>query len=127
MQMGQSKILVVDDDLAILDAMGTILRNRGYIVDLLPYGEKIFEYIGDFTPDLIILDVMLGAVNGMVLHNLIKSTRSLADTPVIIITANDNVIETLKETFSPDDFIQKPFNIETLMNKVQLKLGGAES
>ena len=121
--MSVSKILVVDDDFLILDTVGLILNSEGYIVDLLPYGEKIFENIADFFPDLIIMDVMLGTVDGMVLYNLIKSTGSLADIPIIMITASDAMIGILKESFSPDDFIQKPFSIETLINKVRLKLG----
>jgi DNA-binding response OmpR family regulator len=120
--MSLERILVVDDDPAILDAVGIVLTNNGYTVDLLPEGEKIFEYIGDFLPDLIILDVMLGAVNGLVLNNLIKTTGSLADIPVIMITASESMIKILNESHSPEDIIQKPFDIGTLVDRVRLKL-----
>jgi DNA-binding response OmpR family regulator len=120
--MNSNKILVVDDDLSILDAIGMILESEGYNVDLLPEGKDIFRRIDDFHPDLIILDVMLGEVDGRELCNTIKKTESINHIPIIMISATHNIKETIFERCSPDDFISKPFDMNNLINKVHTRL-----
>lgn len=117
-----SKILVVDDDLAILDVVGMILENEGYVVDLLSQGEQLFEHIAEFHPDLIILDVMLGSVDGRELCNQIKHRQGSNHIPVIMISASHNMRQMIKAFCMPDDFIEKPFDINDLISKVQLRI-----
>jgi DNA-binding response OmpR family regulator len=120
--MEQKEILVVDDDFAILDAIGAVLEHEGYVAHLLPYGEQIFESIADYQPDLIILDVMLGAVDGSRLCHLIDTTESLHDIPIIMISAKPDARELLKHRCPESDFIEKPFEMDTLLKIVKLRL-----
>ena len=120
--MDSKNILVVDDDLAILDALGLVLEAEGYQVQLLPYGDKVFENIGDYFPDLIILDVMLGNVDGGLLCNLLNTTEGLKDIPVIMISANAEMKYILAKTCPNSDFLEKPFEIDQLLSLVKTRL-----
>lgn len=117
--MSLRKVLVVDDDRDILEIVGIILEDAGYSVDLLPDGNKIFEHIDVFSPDVIILDVMLGTADGRVLCNQIKNDDHLAHIPVIMISASHNLKQILNEQCSPDDFLEKPFETDILLDKIQ--------
>lgn len=121
--MNGKKILVVDDDLAILDALGAILEREGYTVELLPYGERVFENIGNTFPDLIILDVNLGEVKGSLICNLITTTETLKDIPIIMISADHQMRYILAKTCPQSQFIEKPFDIDTLLGAVRERLG----
>lgn len=120
--MKKRKILVVDDDLDILEIIGLILESEGYEVELMSNGQEIFEHITQFSPDLIILDVMLGNMDGREICNNIKNTRGTLHIPIIMISATHNMAESLRKNCQPDDFLEKPFDIVSLINKVELKL-----
>ncbi|MGV3687195.1 MAG: response regulator [Daejeonella sp.] len=120
--MKKRKILVVDDDLDILEIIGLILESEGYEVELMSNGQEIFEHITQFSPDLIILDVMLGNMDGREICNNIKNTRDTLHIPIIMISATHNMAESLRKNCQPDDFLEKPFDIVSLINKVELKL-----
>jgi DNA-binding response OmpR family regulator len=120
--MGKGKILIVDDNEAILHMIGFILEDEGFQVDLMADGISIFEHIYEFKPDLIILDVMLGDLDGRDICNHIKNTKSTFHIPVIMISATHNLAEFAQKNCRPDDFLEKPFDIINLIRKVELKL-----
>lgn len=120
--MEKRKILIVDDDRDILEVMGIIMESEGYKVDLMSSGQKIFDHISTFNPDLIILDVMLGSMDGREICKKIKNTEDTLHIPIIMISASHNVAESVKKECEPDDFVAKPFDILNLINKVELKL-----
>jgi DNA-binding response OmpR family regulator len=99
-----------------------ILESEGYSVDLLPEGKKVFDHIDNFHPDLIILDVMLGEVDGRDLCSQIKKAKDTTHIPIIMISATHNMKEIIFEKCKPDDYLSKPFDINTLINKVQTNL-----
>ncbi len=120
--MKKRKILIVDDDLDILEVIGLILESEGYEVELMSNGQQVFEQINLFKPDLIILDVMLGNMDGREICNNIKNTKDTLHIPIIMISATHNMAESIKKNCRPDDFLEKPFDIVNLINKVDLKL-----
>ena len=120
--MEKRKILIVDDDRDILEVMGIIMESEGYEVDLMSSGQKIFDHISTFNPDLIILDVMLGTMDGREICKKIKNTEDTLHIPIIMISASHNVADSVKKECKPDDFVAKPFDIVNLINKVELKL-----
>lgn len=120
--MKKRKILIVDDDLDILEVIGLILESEGYEVELMSSGQQIFEHISKFNPDLIILDVMLGNMDGREICNNIKNTEDTLHIPIIMVSATHNMAEFIKQNCQPDDFLEKPFDIVNLINKVELKL-----
>lgn len=120
--MNRRKILVVDDDPDILEIIGMILEEEGFEVELMKTGKDIFEHIYNFRPDLIILDVMLGNMDGREICNSIKSTSNTLHIPVIMISASHDISEFRKKNCRPDDFLEKPFDLFKLIHKVELKL-----
>ena len=122
MVMEKRKILIVDDDLDILEVIGLILEAEGYEVELMSSGKEIFDHISTFNPDLIILDVMLGNMDGREICNNIKNSKNTYHIPIIMISATHNMAEFIKKNCRPDDFLEKPFDIVNLINKVELKL-----
>lgn len=120
--MSKGKVLVVDDDLDILEVIGIILDDEGFETRLVSNGSEVFENISTFQPDLIILDVMLGNMDGREICNRIKNTSQTKSIPVIMISASHNMAQSIQKHCYPDDFIEKPFDILKLINKVELKL-----
>jgi DNA-binding response OmpR family regulator len=119
------RILVLDDDKAILNAISNILEYSGYEVDVLSKGDMIFEEIAQKKPDLILLDVMLADLDGREICQHIKSTHSTENIPVILISATHNLSDCLKQEGAPDDFLPKPFNMTQLLDKVEHQLHAA--
>ncbi|HEX3383909.1 MAG TPA: response regulator [Mucilaginibacter sp.] len=114
------RILVVDDNEDILEVIKLILEDYNYDVVTLSDGSLLLDKVTDSHPDLILLDVMLGKVDGRDLCKTIKSTPETKEIPVILISASHQVQErnTLNGV-APDDFLAKPFDIDDLLEKVQ--------
>jgi len=121
------KILVLDDDLAILDAVGDVLEYGGYEVCKLTRGDEIFERIEDYHPDLILLDVMLADQDGREICKKIKQDehQEIASIPVILISATHDLSKSLNQQGAPNDFVAKPFDIEHLLYKIEHQLDQA--
>ena len=112
------KILVVDDNEEILEVIELILKLEGYNISGLMDVSHFSKRINEFKPDLILLDVMLGAFDGRDLCNLLKSDQSTLHIPVIMISASHNLKDSKGNVCSPNDFIAKPFDVSNLINKI---------
>ena len=115
-------ILVVDDDKDILEVLQYILEDSGYEVDTLSDGHFLFDKIKEHAPDLILLDIMLGNMDGRELCKNVKTKQETHDIPVIMISASHNVADTLHQQGGPDDFIAKPFDINVLLDRIERQL-----
>ena len=110
------KILVVDDDTAIVRSIRRVLEAAGFVVDSAESGEKGLRLACQHAFDLILLDLRLGAMDGLEVLRLIKEKKP--SQLVIMITGFANVpsaVEAMKR--GAYDYIQKPFNVD------ELKLG----
>lgn len=115
------KILVIDDDESILDAVRMILEQEGYTVHLQSDVSQIVKVIQKLKPDLILLDVMLGITDGRDICRQIKNHRYLRSTPVIMLTATKDM-RNLIEDFVPDGYIAKPFDMHVLIKTIKSHL-----
>ena len=115
------RILAVDDDKDILEVLQYILEDSGYEVETLADGHFLFERIKAYHPDLILLDIMLGNLDGRELCREVKAKKSTNDIPVILLSAT-HYAETHKQNGNPDDFIAKPFDIDVLLHSIQKQL-----
>lgn len=115
------RILVVDDDKDILEVLRYILEDSGYVVETLTDGQFLFGKIVEYQPDLILLDIMLGNMDGRELCKQLKNSPATQHIPVILVSASHN-IEICNEGEAPNDFIAKPFDIAHLLNSVQKQL-----
>jgi len=118
------RILAVDDNKDILEILRYILEESGYEVDTLSDGHHFFEKIQEHTPDLILLDVMLGDMDGRELCKNVKTQRETHDIPIIMLSAS-HTIASISHVYPPDAFLAKPFDIKALLNTVQQELNRA--
>ncbi len=128
--MAKKKILVVDDDIDLVEAMRLTLESAGFEVIDAQEGEKGFELMKSEKPDLLILDVMMGTQDeGFHIAYKIKSEEELRDIPIIMLTAvgQETGFEFDKEKdedFLPvNEYIEKPVDPDTLVEKVRKNLG----
>ncbi len=118
-----NKILIIDDDVAICELIKVNLELQGY--DCLYSVDPIrgFALAKQELPALIILDVMMGEVNGYEIAKKIRQTKDISKTPIIMLTALGELNNKLKGFNSGvDDYIVKPFEIEELKARVMALL-----
>ncbi|PJJ84590.1 response regulator transcription factor [Mucilaginibacter auburnensis] len=116
------RILVVDDDKDILEVIQYVLEDSGYTVETLTNGHTLFDKIRTYKPDLIILDIMLGNMDGRILCSQIKSNVETYTIPIIMISASHALADINSPKGRPDDFISKPFDIDSLVNSVERQI-----
>jgi len=114
------KILIVDDDENIHDIIKLIFEEEHYhIKGILNANDSELERtIADFRPDVILLDILIGQHDGRDVCNRLKNNAETSSLPVILLSAvnMDNL------SCSPDDTIEKPFDITDLQQKVKALL-----
>lgn len=105
------RILIVEDEVQLSEALGVILEKNNYIVDRVFDGEDGLDYILSNIYDLVILDIMLPKMNGLsVLRNVRKEG---IDTPIILLTAKGDVSDRVEGLdCGADDYLVKPFYTE---------------
>src|SRR5436309_10577383 len=112
------RILVVDDEPSIVDAVSTALRYEGYEVASAATGREALSAATRLDPDLIVLDWMLPDVDGIEVGRRLRAQGSEA--AVLLLTAKDateNKVEALRA--GGDDYVTKPFSLAELVARVQ--------
>ncbi len=115
----KEKILILDDDNDILEILTIILSESGYEIKTLNCGDRIFEELIQFKPKLLLLDIMIGDMNGLSICREIKENALTSSLPVILISASHDLDKSLNLQGAPDDFLAKPFDIDILLNKIE--------
>jgi two-component system OmpR family response regulator len=115
------RLLVVDDEDALLDLLGDALRFAGYDVQVARSGFEALRDAADSNPALILLDVNLPDLDGFEVCQRLR--RDGADIPVIFLTARDDPAD-LRNGFTRggDDYVTKPFSLEELNCRIQAVL-----
>ena len=118
-----AKILVVDDEHALRDMMTMRLKANGYDVVTAIDGEDGLNKARAERPDLILLDIMMPAMDGLMVLSRLKSDLELSFIPVIMLTAKSDT-EAIMESQSAGaaDYILKPFDGDELMKLVKKTL-----
>ena len=115
-----TKILVVDDEMAICDLVKIGLEADGYTVETIQDGNKAIQRFNEFEPDLVILDLMLPGMNG---YDICRHISAKKPVPVIMLTAkNDLVDKVLGLEMGADDYMTKPFHMRELSARVKALL-----
>ena len=112
------RILVVDDEQAVREALDRALRLEGYEVDLAGDGGEALALIAKRPPDAVVLDLMMPQVNGL---EVCRRMRAGGDrTPVLILTARDGVSDRVTGLDAgADDYVVKPFALEELLARLR--------
>jgi DNA-binding response OmpR family regulator len=114
------KILVVDDDQDILDAIRFVLEEEGYTVTTTDKGEYV-ENLHDKNgglPALILLDVLLSGKDGRLICKKLKSNKETKKIPIIMISAHPSAKKSIKKV-GANEFLAKPFQVDELLRMVK--------
>ena len=118
--MPRNKILIVNNEPEITNTLSTILRPRNFLVSVASGGTEGLAKAKDERPDLILLEAALPDINGYEVCVKLRADKTTRDIPVIMISANGGSESVLKaRTSGANDYIVKPFNLFTLLNKLK--------
>ncbi len=112
------KILMMEDEPDISEAVQSSLKARGYWVILAADGEEGLRKVKSEKPDLVLLDIMMPKVDGWQVLKAIRNDEDAAtrDLPVLMLTANRQTSSLIEsQSLKATDYIMKPFAIEKLM------------
>jgi two-component system, OmpR family, KDP operon response regulator KdpE len=112
-----SRVLVVDDELPMLRALGANLRARGYVVDVAQSGGEALELAAGQLPDAIILDLGLPDISGI---EVIDGLRGWTRVPIIVLSARDAEQDKVTALDAgADDYVIKPFGMNELLARLR--------
>ncbi|MER6978398.1 response regulator, partial [Streptomyces carpinensis] len=116
----QRRVLVVEDDQTILDAIATRLRAEGFLVQTASDGPSAVDTAEAWQPDLLILDIMLPGFDGLEVCRRVQAQRPV---PVLMLTARDDETDMLVGLgVGADDYMTKPFSMRELAARVHVLL-----
>ena len=116
----KKRVLVADDDPAILDSLKIMLELEGYHVDTTVDGEVVYKMEKNY-PNLLLLDIWMSGQDGRDICRYLKSEPHTKNIPIIMISASRDVMKSAKDA-GADDFIEKPFEMEELLHKVRFHI-----
>ena len=115
-----SRILVIEDDEAILKFLRRGLAYEGYQVDTAADGTIGLNIARDNPPDLVVLDLMLPGIDGL---EICRRLRAGGPVPILILTAKDTVNDRIMGLdMGADDYMVKPFNLDELLARIRALL-----
>ena len=120
LESGKRKALVVDDDVELVELIRDVLDADGrFEVRCANNGFDAGMMVKEYKPDILVLDVMLPDINGKEVCQRVRTDPSLDDVKIICISGmvEQDKIEDLKKS-GADDFMQKPFEIEALVDRM---------
>lgn len=118
--MSSPRILVADDEPALLRLLEFVLGRRGYIIQGVTNGNAAVEILKTESPDLVILDVMMPGLDGYEVLTYIRETAHLEGLPVVMLTARAQLDDIqLGLSLGADAYLAKPFDPEELFSVVE--------
>lgn len=118
--MVNPKVLVVEDEPALLDTLEYSLSKQGYSVSTAKDGLKALELARQINPDLMVLDIMLPGLDGFEVCRILRQEMSL---PILFLTAKaDEIDKIVGLEVGADDYLTKPFSMRELVARVKALL-----
>ncbi|MDR8018111.1 MtrAB system response regulator MtrA [Nesterenkonia aerolata] len=120
----RASILVVDDDEALSEMIGIVLRNDGFEPTFCATGHGALEAFRSARPDVVLLDLMLPGKDGI---EVCREIRAEADTPIVMLTAKSDTADVVRGLEAgADDYVPKPFKPAELVARVRARLRPSE-
>lgn len=110
-------VLVADDDAAILESVQLLLEMNNYVV-ITSTGENIDQLVKEHHPDIILLDIWMGAIDGKELCKKIKANSASTHIPILMVSASNDIAKSLADT-GASGYVEKPFDIDALIQKIE--------
>ncbi len=119
-----ARILVVDDDVALAEMIGIVLRSEGFEVTDCYDGAKALDAFVQSDPNLVLLDVMLPGRDGF---EICEDIRKISNVPIVMLTARSDTTDVVAGLEAgADDYVPKPFKPKELVARVRARLRGQE-
>ena len=118
------KILIADDEPNIVVSLEFLMKQRGYVVRVANNGEDALAAVGEFGPDLILLDVMMPRMSGYDLCQKLRENPAWQGIKIIMLSAKGRDVEVTKGmAVGADAYVTKPFSTKDLIATVREMLG----
>lgn len=115
-----SRILVVDDDPAVAEMIGIVLRADGFETVFCDHGDRALDIFHAEAPDVVLLDLMLPGKSGI---DICREIRAESGVPIIMLTAKSDTVDVVLGLESgADDYVPKPFKPRELIARVRARL-----
>ena len=122
-QGGRPRILIVDDDSDFTQIISSMLVSHGMLIRSLNDPSELLPMLQDFTPDLILLDVMMPVINGFDVCRQLRAMPRWQDTPIVFLTAHSGVDARINAfDAGADDYLPKPIIELELVSRIKLRL-----
>lgn len=122
-----NKVLIVDDEANIVISLEFLMEQAGYEVAIARTGEEALEQVDRFSPDVVLLDVMLPGINGFDILQHIRQRPQAQQIAIIMLTAKGREVEVTKGlALGANAYITKPFSTRELLAEVRRHLGVSE-
>ena len=122
--MVATKVLIVEDEEAFIDALTVGLGKEGFDIDVARDGAKALEVFDSYQPDLVLLDVMLPKMSGV---DVCRQLRARSKVPIIMVTARSTEVDTVVGLeVGADDYISKPYRMRELVARMRSVLRRSE-
>jgi len=120
----RARVLVVDDDPALAEMLGIVLRGEGFDPAFVGDGGKAVQAYRDLKPDIVLLDLMLPGMSGI---DVCRAIRLESGIPIIMLTAKSDTVDVVLGLESgADDYVVKPFKPKELVARIRARLRRAE-
>jgi len=114
------RVLVVDDDSALAEMLGIVLRGEGFETSFVYDGSTALETFRRIKPDVVLLDLMLPGMNGI---DVCRALRAESGVPIVMLTAKSDTVDVVLGLESgADDYVIKPFKPKELVARVRAQL-----
>ena len=116
----KGRVLIVDDDSALSEMLGIVLRGEGFDPVACPDGERALAMFREVRPDLVLLDLMLPGKDGI---DVCREIRAESGVPIVMLTAKTDTVDIVVGLESgADDYIVKPFKPKELVARIRARL-----
>jgi two-component system response regulator MtrA len=121
----RGRVLVVDDDPALAEMLGIVLRSEGFSPSFVGDGERALEVFREAKPDLVLLDLMLPGMSGL---DVCRAIRIESGVPIVMLTAKTDTVDVVLGLESgADDYVMKPFKPKELVARIRARLRRTET
>jgi DNA-binding response OmpR family regulator len=114
------KILIADDEKINVDFFQVMLTKLGFDVEVAYNGEQVLKKVMDFTPDLILLDLLMPKLSGYKVVEIMKNDEKTKNIPIIVLTAVNDIKDKVEMIeLGIEDYITKPFNFVEILARIR--------